>query len=158
MTRLEIIHLVDVSLRELEFQLSKGPKSSLKIKTASAIFWNNLGILRDYGLKNIFFRNKSFLFLKLEGWNFQHLFERKFCETSQNFNSFSAFRQLLFSFLLSAVWLCSNFLRFQLSILKNKKVLFLKKILSCCQNQNKQARKGFLASKCDEGNWILSKS
>ena len=26
------------------------PKPSLKIKTASAIFWNYLGIFRDYGL------------------------------------------------------------------------------------------------------------
>jgi hypothetical protein len=42
------------------------PKLSLKIKTASAIFWIYLGILRDYGLKNIFFRNKTFLFFKIE--------------------------------------------------------------------------------------------
>ena len=63
-----------------------------------------------------------------------------FCP-SQNFNSFSSFRQLLFSFFLSVVWLSWNFVRFresdsfsnrcwkfQLSILKNKKVFFLKKI------------------------------
>ena len=30
------------------------PKPSLKIRTASAIFWNYLGIFRDYGLKNVF--------------------------------------------------------------------------------------------------------
>ena len=30
------------------------PKPSLKIRTASAIFWIYLGIFRDYGLKNIF--------------------------------------------------------------------------------------------------------
>ena len=36
------------------------PKPSLKIRTASAIFWNYLGIFRDYGLKYIFFRNKTF--------------------------------------------------------------------------------------------------
>ena len=62
-------------------------KPSLKIRTASAIFWNYLGIFRDYGLKNIFFRNKTFLFFKIESWNFQHLFEKEFRETSQNFNS-----------------------------------------------------------------------
>ena len=37
-------------------------KPSLKIRTASATFWNYLGIFRDYGLKNIFFRNKVFVF------------------------------------------------------------------------------------------------
>ena len=50
-----------------------------------------------YGLKNIFFRNKTFLFFKIESWNFQVQFEIKIRETSQTFNSFSFFRQLLFS-------------------------------------------------------------
>ncbi len=31
----------------------------------------------DYGQKNIFFRNKTFLFFKIESWNFQHMFEKK---------------------------------------------------------------------------------
>ena len=68
------------------------PKPSLKIRTANAIFWICPGIFRDYGLKKFFFRNKTFLFFKIESWNFQHLFEIEFCETSQNFNSFSSFR------------------------------------------------------------------
>ena len=50
-------------------------KPSLNIRTASAIFWIYLGIFRDSGLKNIFLRNKTFLFIKIESWNFQHLFE-----------------------------------------------------------------------------------
>ena len=50
-----------------------------------------------YGLKNIFFRNKTFLFFKIESWNFQVQFEIKIREISQNFNSFSLFRQLLLS-------------------------------------------------------------
>ena len=41
-------------------------KPSLKIRTANAICWIYLGIFRDYGLKNIFFRNKTFLFFKIE--------------------------------------------------------------------------------------------
>ena len=64
-------------------------KLSLKVRTASAICWNYLGIFRDYG-------NKTFLF-------FKYLFEIECRETSQNFNSFSSFRQLLFSFILSVV-------------------------------------------------------
>jgi hypothetical protein len=64
-----------------------------------------------YGLKNIFFRNKTFLFFKIESWNFQYLFEIEFHETSQNFNSFSWFRQLLFSFFLWVVCLSWNFVR-----------------------------------------------
>ena len=97
----------------LDLLLICKPKPSLKIRTASAIFWIYLGIFRDYGLKNIFFRNKTFLFFKIESWNFQHLFEIEFRETSQNFNSFSSFRQLLFSFFLLVVWLSWNFVRFQ---------------------------------------------
>ena len=42
-----------------------------------------------------FFRNKTFLFVKIENWNFQHLFDLEFRETSQNFSSFE---QLLIIF------------------------------------------------------------
>ena len=62
-------------------------KPSLKIGTANAICWNYLGLFRDYGLDHFFFRNKTFLFFKIESWNFKHLFEKEFRETSQNFNS-----------------------------------------------------------------------
>ena len=72
-------------------------KPSLKIRTASAICWNYLGLFRDYGLDHIFFRNETFLFFKIDNWNFLHLFEKEFRETSQNFNSFSLFRQFFFS-------------------------------------------------------------
>ena len=51
------------------------------------------------------------MFFKIESWNFQHLFEIEFRETSKNFNSFSTFRQL-FCFFLSVVWLSWNFVRF----------------------------------------------
>ena len=36
------------------------PKASLKIRTATAIFWNYLGLFRNYGLDHIFCRNKTF--------------------------------------------------------------------------------------------------
>ena len=58
------------------------PNHSLKIRTASAIFWIYLGIFRDYSLNNIFFRNKFFLFFKIENWNFQNLFEIRCHKTS----------------------------------------------------------------------------
>ena len=92
-----------------------------------------------YGLKNNFFRNKTFLFFKIESWNFQVQFEIKIRETSQNFNTFSFFRQLLFSSFFIGCLIELKFCKvsrnsisnwtwkFQLSILKNKKVLFLKK-------------------------------
>ena len=38
------------------------------------------------------------MFFKIESWNFQHLFENEFRETSQSFNTFSWFRQLLITF------------------------------------------------------------
>ena len=83
-----------------------------KLVQQSALCWNSLGLFRDYSLNNIFFRNKTVLVFKIESCNFQHLFEKEFRETSQNFNSFSSFRQFLFSFFLSVVWLSWNFVRF----------------------------------------------
>ena len=62
-------------------------KPSGKLSQWSAIFWNYLGMFREYGQKNNYFRNKTFLFFKIESWNFQHLFENEFRETSQSFNS-----------------------------------------------------------------------
>ena len=91
------------------------------------------------------------MFFKIESWNCQVQFEIKIRETSQNFNSFSLFRQLLFSSFfigcLIELKFCkvswnsiSNWIwKFQLSILKNKKVLFLEKKLSRRQYQNKKA-------------------
>ena len=111
-------------------------KPSLKIRTANAICWNYLGLLRYYDLDHTFlgifvFQNRK-LKLSASVWKrilwyltkFQLiqlietifisifsiccLIELKFCEISRN--SFS-----------NRCW------KFQLSILKNKKVLFLKK-------------------------------
>ena len=107
-----------------------------KFGQQSAICWDSLGLLRDYDLNDVFC-NKTFLFFKIESWNFQHLFKKEFCETSQNVNSFSSFRQFLFPCFLSVVWLSWNFARFHqiqfqiepesFSFLswKTKKVLFL---------------------------------
>ena len=79
------------------------------------------------------------MFFKIESWNFQVQFEIEFRETSQNFNSFSIFRQLLFSSFFIGCLIELNFCKvsrnsisswtwkFQLSLLKNKKVLFLKR-------------------------------
>jgi hypothetical protein len=94
--------------------------------------------------KKYFFRNQSFLFFKIEGWNVQHLFEIKFRETSQNFNSFSLLRQLLF--LIFSIGCLIEFQtaseRFSFLSWKTKKFYFRKKyFLSRCQNQNKQAWK-----------------
>ena len=57
------------------------PKPSLKIRTPSAIFWDYLGMFRDYG--HFFLGIKLFLFFKIEKWNFQVPFEIKFREASQ---------------------------------------------------------------------------
>ena len=96
------------------------------------------------------------MFFKIESWNFQHLFKIKFRETSWNFNSFSSFssfRQLLFFVHLSVVWLSWNFgsevsgkafsnrcWKCQLTILKNKKVLFFSKVFFKQLSISKQKR------------------
>ena len=54
--------LVRFSIVSYKNRWMVGPKPSLKIRTASTIFWIYLGIFRDYGLNNIFFRNKTFFF------------------------------------------------------------------------------------------------
>ena len=45
------------------------PKPSLKIKTASTIFWDYLGMFRDYGQK-YFFMNKTFCFSRQKAETF----------------------------------------------------------------------------------------
>ena len=100
------------------------PKPSLKIKTANAIFWINLGIFRHHSLKSIFLGWKAVTFsicfmkpqkISAHSDNFYFHFsincmiDLKLCEVSWNFFS-------------NRCW------KFQLSIFKNKKVLFLKKI------------------------------
>ena len=77
-----------------------------KLGQQSAICWNSLSLLETMS------SNKTFLFFKIESWNFHHLFEKEFCEISQNFNSFSSFKQFSFPFFLSVVWLSWNFVRF----------------------------------------------
>ena len=83
------------------------------------------------------------MFVKIEIWNFQHLFDSLIHETLQNFSSFG---QLLFPIEKSCLNVCLNVClndlkfckgslnphsnicwKFQLSILTNKKGLFLKK-------------------------------
>ena len=58
-------------------------KPSLKIGTTNAICWNSLGLFR-------------------ESWNFQHLFEKGFRETSQSFNSI---RQQIENMEITIVWM-----------------------------------------------------
>ena len=59
-------------------------KPSLKIGSVNkAFFCFDI----DNGLKNVFFKNKTFMFFKVESLNFQHRFENEFRKTSQNFNS-----------------------------------------------------------------------
>ena len=89
----------------------------------------------------IFFRNKTFLFVKIEIRNFQHLFDFLFHEASQNFSSFRQTFRWHFSIDEKN---CPNELKFcevswnkkskrcwkfQISILTNKIFWFLKKRL-----------------------------
>ena len=104
----ELVVRPDGAEEVIEFQMHfksciERPKPSLKIRTANSIFWISLGIFRDYGLKICFAGINLFCFFKIESWNFQHLFEIEFRETSQNFNSYGSFRQLLFSFFIGCL-------------------------------------------------------
>ena len=77
-------------------------KTLLNIRTTNAVCWNHLCLFREYGLDQIFlwiffisFQDRK-LKLSASVW-------KRICETSQNFNSFSSFRQFLFPFFLSPV-------------------------------------------------------
>ena len=92
---LRLLHFILESLRGI-------PKTVAEnwIGKQTWLFWYQNSWLSSY-----FLGMKLFLFFKIESWNIQYLFEIEFCETSKNFNSFSSFRQLLFSFFLSVVLL-----------------------------------------------------
>ena len=97
-----------------------------KLGQQSAICWNSLGPFKDYGLNHIYLEI-FFLFFKIESWNFQHLFEKEFRESSQKFQLIQLI-QTIFIFL-SVVWLNWNFVGFHFSNrCWNKKVVFLKKL------------------------------
>ena len=103
---------------------SEGQNLRWKLGQQSAICWNSLSLFRDCRLNDIFFRNWTFLFYKIESWNFQHIFETE-----------NQFIQIIFIFIfLSIVWLGWNSfsnrcLKFQRSISKNKKnITKIKKI------------------------------
>ena len=70
-------------------QVMSLPKPSRKIRTLLGHLLDGLRTILAYceTWLRLYFRNKTFLFFKIESWNFQHLFEKEFHETSQNFKS-----------------------------------------------------------------------
>ena len=114
-------------------QSLKGRNSAIyprRVARQYGICWLKKELSWRLGTLHIFFGNKTFLFVNIESWNFQHLWnlikfqliqkhsdnifsmgclnELKFCEVSRNPKS-------------NRCW------KFQLSILTNKNVLFQKK-------------------------------
>ena len=64
--------------------------------------------IHDKWYTTYFFRNKTFLFVKIESWNFQHIFDLEVRETLQNFSSF----RWLFLWGVKVVWMNWNFVIF----------------------------------------------
>ena len=96
------------SERTSKKKITIGSNSSLN--RTSAIYTRR--VVRQYGIcwykdklswglgtLHIFFRNKTFLFVKIESWNFQHLFYSQFQETSQNQTDADSLDAENFSFL-----------------------------------------------------------
>jgi hypothetical protein len=52
--------------RKLEEIYDLGTKTFTENWDSKRICWNSLGLFRDYSLNHIFFRNKTFLFFKIE--------------------------------------------------------------------------------------------
>ena len=100
-------------LRSKNFSCKQAkPKPSLKIAPSRSHLLVEKRTILAIWLRSYFFRNKTVLFFKIESWNFQHLFDLGFHETSQNSSSFSSYRQLLFWFYLWVFWMSWNFVRF----------------------------------------------
>ena len=59
-----------------------------RFKRKYGIFWLKKELYMVHGTLKSFFRNKPFLFVKIESWNFQQLFVLGFRETLQNFSLF----------------------------------------------------------------------
>ena len=65
-----------------------------RVKIYYGIWWLKKELSMVHGTLQFFFRNKTFLFVKIESWNFQQLFDLGFRETLQNLSSFRPiFRQ-----------------------------------------------------------------
>ena len=110
-----------------------------RVKRKYGIFWPKKKNYPWYMVHFIFFRNRTFLFVKIESLNFQHLFDLGFCEILQTFSSFRQTFRWHFLWEVKVTWMSWNFVRFhenyksnrfQISILTQRKVLFLKRILS----------------------------
>ena len=115
-----------LGLNHMDHCMDHGPKA---IDDVLSRLKKELPILGTW-YHDICFRNKTFLFDMIEIWNLQDLFDLLFLETSQNFSSFGQLHVCLNELKLCKVsqnpksngcWKC------QLSTLRNKKVLFLKK-------------------------------
>ena len=130
---------------------SLSAKPSLKIRTANAIYWISPGIFRDYSLQN-FFRNETFFVFQDRKLKLSASVRKEFPETSQSFNSFSSFRQLLISFFSICCLIELKFCevsqnsfsnrrwKFQQSILKNKNKIFMRKIFFRLLSISKQKK------------------
>ena len=122
------------------------PKLSLKIGSVNKVF-----------LFWYFFRDKTFLFYKIVHSNFQNLFEKQFRENltkfqlnqtidrkNENNNCLNELNELKLCEV-SRNSISNRWWKIQFSILKNKKVLFLKKYFLCrslyiCQEISKRWR------------------
>ena len=83
-----------------------------RVKRKCGIFWLKKQLSMVHVTLQIFFRNKTFLFVKIESWNFQQLFDIQFWETLQNFSSFRLRFRWHFLWVIRAVWMSWNFVRF----------------------------------------------
>ena len=112
-----------------------------RVKIYYGIWWLKKELFMVHGTLQTFYRNKTFLFVKIESWNFQQLFDLGFCKTLQNFSSL---RQTFRQHFSTGNKSCPNELKlceisrndwskrcwkYQIFIVTNKKVLFVKKIL-----------------------------
>ena len=116
-------------LFDLDYEWSYA-KPSLKIRTANAICWNCHGLYRDYSLDHVFFRNNTFLFLKVENWKSQHLLVKQFLWDLKKFQLLHLVQKMLLHFFcefkfceVSRNNVSIRCWKFQLSILKNKSFL-----------------------------------
>ena len=105
----ELVHISNQNKIESQSQTARTRAMyTRRVKTQYNISWLKKELSMVHGTLYNFFRNKTFLFVKIESWNFQQLFDLGFRETLQNFSSFRQNSDSIFLQELRVVWMSWN--------------------------------------------------
>ena len=98
-----LIILLNLLAQPIKFSWKRAWSSSKSYHTLLICSFTNWHLIWPKTVaENWVSKQITFLFYKIESWNFQHLLEKEFCKTSQNFNSI---RQPIEEMKITIVWM-----------------------------------------------------